>query len=197
MTKNRLISLTKTVSFEGSLLVAAPHWENDLFTQAVCLVVHHSSEGAVGVFLNRPANFNAAQLWKHLLGTGTNAPQASLHLGGPQSGPVVALHNRAELAEYTSVEGVYFAAQLRHLEKLLKLSDHGASLKIIVGQADWEAGLLDQQFAEGKWLPLPVSAKLVFAEDQQMWGQAMREVGNLYVASISGAHGQPTDILSN
>ncbi len=196
MTENRLFS-SATISLEGSLLVATPNWENDLYTKSVCLIVHHSSAGAVGVFLNRPVNLDAGQLWKQLLGAGTQAPQASLHFGGPHSGPVVAVHNRAELAEYTSVEGVYFAAQLRHLEELLRLSDQGASMKIIVGQADWEAGQLDQQFAEGKWHPLPVSPKVVFAEDHDMWNQAIREVGNIYVTSISGAHGQPTDILSN
>jgi putative AlgH/UPF0301 family transcriptional regulator len=66
-----------------------------------------------------------------------------------------------------------------------------------VGQADWGAGQLDQQFSEGRWLPLPVSAKLVFADHQQMWPKAIREVGNRYVAGIAGAHGQPDDILSN
>ena len=196
MTANRLAT-PSDFSLEGHLLVAAPAWESKLFNRSVCLVVHHSPEGAVGVFLNRCVDFDTGVLWQQLTGSGALSKHAAIHFGGPQSGPVVAVHNRADLAEYTSGEGVYFAAQLPHLQQLLKLSDNAAELKIIVGQADWPAGELDEQFRAGHWLPLPVLPKLVFADGSRMWAQAIREVGNRVVASMTGAHGQPHDILSN
>lgn len=196
MTSDRLASLLN-FSLEGQLLVAAPSWESQLFGRSVCLVVHHDRDGAVGVFLNRCVQFDTGQLWQHLTGQSLKAQQTAIHFGGPQSGPVVAVHNREDLAEYTSGDGVYFAAQIPHLQQLLKLASGDTELKIIVGQADWAAGELDQQFAAGKWLPLPVMPKIVFAQGARMWGQAMREVGNRFVASITGAHGQPLDLLSN
>ena len=204
-------------SLEGQLLVANPTWNNQLFGRSVCLVVHHSPQGAVGIFLNRAMNLDATVLWQQVAGSEiqksdaekvdaqhqkSNSPNAeaqhrSLHFGGPKSGPVVALHNRAELAEFRSADGVYLAAQLSHLEQLLKLPEQDAQLKIIVGQADWPPGLLDNQFAAGNWLPLPVLPKLVFADSPSMWAQALREVGHRFVVGITGAHGQPGDLLAN
>ncbi len=196
MPKNRLPPQAH-FSLAGQLLVAAPHWNDKLYGQAVCLIVRHDPQGAVGVFLNRSMEFDTKVLWQHLAGEQLPPAKAAIHFGGPQSGPVVALHNRADLAEFTSGEGVYFAAQLPHLQQLIESSSGSAELKIIVGQADWSAGELEGEFLEGKWLPLPVSARLVFTEGQAMWHRAMREIGNRFVATISGAHGQPADLLSN
>ncbi|MEO8271165.1 MAG: YqgE/AlgH family protein, partial [Aureliella sp.] len=122
---------------------------------------------------------------------------AAINFGGPQAGPVVAVHDRRELAEFTSAEGVYFAAQIQNLKQLAASPTDEAQVKIIVGQADWRSGELDRQFAEGKWLPLPVSSGLVFADDSEMWPRAMHRVGDLVVASMSGARVCPDDVLTN
>ncbi len=193
---NRLATNPK-LCLEGCLLVAAPQWQNELFGRSVCLVVRHSSDGAIGVFLNRSLEEDVSSLWQELVGSEPVSKQAAVHFGGPQAGPVVALHNRPDLAEYVSAEGVYFAAQRENLKALVRLAEDSAAVKIIVGQADWKAGLLDRQFAEGKWLPVPVSSKLVFAEQGEMWGQAIRGIGNQFVVSITGSSGQPENVLAN
>jgi putative transcriptional regulator len=215
MASNR-ISPQLSFSLEGQLLVASPSWDNHLFRRAVCLVVHHSAAGAVGIFLNRSMELDAKFLWQQISGQNFQADhsglqvagdlqpmgkgsgkQRVLHFGGPKSGPVVAVHNRQDLAEFCSAEGVYFAAHVSHLDELLRLPDGDAQLKIIVGQADWPAGALDAQFMAGHWLPLPVTSKLVFADSPFMWAKAIREVGNRFVTGITGAHGQPDDVLAN
>ena len=112
------------------------------------------------------------------------------------SGPVIALHNRAELAEHTTVDGVYVAAQLENLQRLL-MPESEAEVRIIIGQAAWKPGELDVELREGKWLPLPISPQLVFSNEDEMWGRAMRQIGNHFVASITGAVGQPASILLN
>ena len=183
--------------FSGCILVASPTWSNELYARSVCLLVHHGEDGSVGVFLNRSLPDSPADLWKHL--AGGQAPAGSprtVHFGGPMSGPVIALHNRAELAEYTPVDGVYFAAQLDNLRRLLQASDE-AEVRIIVGQAAWKPGELDSELQQGKWLPLPISPQLVFSSEDEMWGRAMRQFGNHFVASITGAVGQPESVLLN
>jgi putative transcriptional regulator len=185
------------LSLAGYLLVAAPNWLDPTYGRTVCLVVRHDANGAIAILLNRSLDFDTKILWQQLSGENPPAKKAEIHCGGPQSGPVIALHNQAELAEFTSGEGVYFAAQLPHLQQLVKTLEKPMELKIIVGQADWPAGQLEQEFYEGKWLPLPVSQNLVFSDGDHMWARAMREVGNRFVTSIIGAHGQPVDVLSN
>ena len=183
--------------FSSCILVASPSWSNELYARSVCLLVHHGKEGSVGIFLNRSLPESPAELWKHLAGDKSLAGSPrTLHFGGPMSGPVIALHNREELAEYTSVDGVYVAAQLENLQRLI-CSEDEAEVRIIVGQAAWKPGELDVELREGKWLPLPVSPQLVFSNEDEMWARAMRQIGNHFVASITGATGQPASVLLN
>ncbi len=184
-------------SLAGNLLVASPNWRHELFGRSVCLVVHHSPHRAIGVVLNRHFQFSASDLFEKLAGNKPVTVQAALNLGGPQSGPIVALHDRQELAEFSTGEGVYFAAQVQHLQQLVTSPSVNSRVKIIVGQADWSSGELDREFSQGKWLPLPVSPSLVFADDTEMWARAMRKIGDLFVSEITNARVQPADVLTN
>lgn len=193
---NRL-EQTSNYNLAGHLLVAAPSWQHELYGRSVCLVVHHSPERAIGVVLNRHLPIPAGELWQKLAGDKPVRSTTTINFGGPQAGPVVAVHDCRELAEFTSAEGVYFAAQIQNLKQLAASPTDEAQVKIIVGQADWGAGELDRQFAEGRWLPLPVSPGLVFADDSEMWPRAMHRVGDLVVASMCGARVCPADVLTN
>ena len=186
---------------QGYLLVAAPDCGDANLANTVCMVVHHSRQGAIGVFLNRELDAEAPGLWEQLGGNDEHYSKALMHLGGPNSGPVIAVHSHQELAEFTSARGVYFAAQVENLRALLSLatqnSDTQQAVKIIVGQANWEAGELEEQYSSGWWLPLPVSSKVVFADKHTMWRQAMREIGNKYIAALAGCTTPPPSELLN
>ena len=193
--KNRLESIDD--HFEGCILVASPTWRSEMYGRSVCLLVHHGKEGSVGVFLNRSFPESPAELWEHLAGVGmTIGSQRRLHFGGPMSGPVIALHTQPDLAEYTTVDGVYVASRLENLQRLIQ-SQEEVEVRIIVGQATWQPGELETELRDGKWLPIPVSPQLVFSSDDEMWARAIRQIGNHFVASISGATGQPASILLN
>lgn len=183
--------------FQGCILVASPSWRSEMYGRSVCLLVHHGKEGSVGVFLNRSFPESPDELWKHLAGENSvAASQRRLHFGGPMAGPVIALHNQPELAEFTTVDGVYVAAQLENLQRLVQSHDE-AEVRIIVGQATWQPGELESELRDGKWLPISASPQLVFSSEDEMWTRAMRQIGNQFVASISGATGQPANVLLN
>lgn len=183
--------------FEGCILVASPNWSSEMYGRSVCLLVHHGKEGSVGVFLNRSIAEPPAELWKHLAGENATArSQRRLHFGGPMSGPVIALHNLPELAEYTPVDGVYVAAQLESLQQLIQSQD-AVEVRIIVGQATWRPGELENELRDGKWLPISATPQLVFCSEDEMWTRALRQIGNHFVVAISGASGQPASLLLN
>ncbi|MEO8271274.1 MAG: YqgE/AlgH family protein, partial [Aureliella sp.] len=52
----------------GHLLVASPNWQHELYGRSVCLVVHHSSQRAIGVVLNRHLPMSSGDLWQKLAG---------------------------------------------------------------------------------------------------------------------------------
>ncbi len=194
MASNRL-QFEPEQNFTGCLLIATPSWGDSEFQQTVCLIVHHSAKGAIGVILNRTLPFDAKLLWDFMGEKKTKHVSGKVHLGGSQSGPVVAMHQREDLAEYTSGEGVYFAAQADYLKRLL--ADPKCQWKIFLGQATWTAGSLDKQFSEGKWLPIEVSSKIVFADFDRMWPMAIRQAGNRLMQSLTGIENLPEDILLN
>ena len=190
------IAVRPHVSLDGYLLVAAPNSNHPIFSRSVCLMVHHSEQGAIGVVLNRSLSNSAPALWKQLAGKETDYQDGLIHCGGPNSGPIVALHSCEELAEFTSTEGVYLAAHVQNLKELVNTALDQCQVKIIVGQACWQSGQLEEEFASGKWLPLPVSPDVVFADEHEMWTKAMRKIGNQFVTAITGSHPSP-NVLAN
>lgn len=194
---NRFISKAAPIpNLTGHLLVASPQREDPAFGRSVCLVVHHSQQGAIAVVLNREFRKDARDIWEHIVGVEKEYEAGLLHVGGPESGPVVALHSSEQYAEIETGDGVFFAAQVQNLQALLHAKPRDSKVKILVGQAVWQPGQLEEEFEAGQWAVLPISSNVVFADDQIMWERAMREIGNRFLESIVG-NAAPDDILCN
>ena len=178
----------------GKLLVASPALVDPLFGRSVCLVMHHDQDGAIGVLLNRPLQLGPNQLLKMLqqdtpaeksssasrldgVLSGSSAVESQakrqVHFGGPNAGPVVAIHKQQSLAEAETGAGVYVAAQKEHLQQLVN-SDPASPMRLIVGHAAWKSGQLEAEIAAGLWYLLPATADRVFEADDSMWAHLVR-----------------------
>ena len=67
----------------------------------------------------------------------TSSPWRMIHFGGPQSGPVVAIHQESEFAEAETGTGIYVAAQKHHLENLVRRDQ--VRYRLIVGHLGWKS----------------------------------------------------------
>ena len=97
-------------SLQGQLLVASPYLEDPNFMRSVILLIQHSGEGTLGLVLNRPIDKTIQELWQDV----EEAPCGNLqhvNLGGPVSGPLMAVHTEQPLGEIEIVPGVYFSAK--------------------------------------------------------------------------------------
>ncbi len=179
------------LSLAGVLLIAAPQVEDKLFGKSVCLVLEHRDEHSIGVVLNRPFTLDVKPLWEQLTQglSKTAQPPHHLNFGGPNSGPVVAIHDRESLAEGGNGSGIYLAAQVETLKKLALIPPE--HYRLLVGHAAWKSGQLEQEIMDGIWYPLPASPDLVFVDDYDMWREAMRRVGGLVVQSVLGLKALP------
>lgn len=186
-----------TMSLTGSVLVATPRLEDEIFGRSVCLVLEHVPDHSVGVVLNRPFALDVAPLWQELTSglSKTASPPPHLHFGGPVSGPVVAIHDRESLAEAGNGNGVYLAAQVENLKKLVLIPPE--HYRLFVGHAAWRSGQLEQEIRDGYWYPLPADPELVFGNDYDMWQKAMRRVGNFMMQSVVGLPGLPRNPSDN
>jgi putative transcriptional regulator len=174
------------ISLAGFALVASPGLADSVFGNSVCIVVEHSKERAIGIVLNKPLEIDASPIWEQIL-EGSKSAGASAHVnfGGPQSGPVLAIHDVKDLAEGGNQLGVYLAAQQEHLKALTE-SQNGR-YRLFIGHAVWGPSELEQQIVEGVWHVLPAIPELVFDEEGSMWLKAIRTVGNRLVEEITGA----------
>ncbi len=183
-------------SFEGCLLVASPHLTDSPFSQTVILLLHHSEEGAFGVVLNRPIDTTVKSLWSQVSDQPCECEQP-LNMGGPVSGPLMALHREQALAEMEVhvPGGVYVAATREHLEQLVAESDQPC--RIFVGHAGWTAGQLEREFEAGVWMVAPATAEHVFAADEDLWKTVINEIGQAILFSALKLKGAPRDVTWN
>jgi putative transcriptional regulator len=152
-------------SLEGQLLLASPQLLDPNFVRTVLLLVEHGDEGALGLVLNRPTGKTVQELWKQV-GEAPCESQNPIHLGGPVSGPLMALHTIGDLADMEIIEGVFFAAKKLNLDALVRQE---SGFKIFVGHAGWGPGQLEGEIEQGAWKAIPAHVEDIFDAGDDLW----------------------------
>lgn len=185
------------VSLAGLLLIAAPGIQDPVFARSVCIVVEHSEEQTIGIMLNRPLAIDTNALWEQLL-EGNAKPTNTLshvNFGGPQNGPVLAIHDNQQLAEGGNSQGVYLSAQSDTLRKLAQTTPEHC--RLFIGHAVWQVSQLETEIVRGDWHVLPAIPELVFADEQLMWSKGIQAIGNSIVQAMTGLPHLMTQPLLN
>ena len=162
-------------SLRGQLLVATPQLPDENFYRTVVLMVEHNEHGALGVVLNRQADQSIEQLWSEVSEVTCPNPQ-KVNLGGPVSGPVLAVHTDQELSEIEILSGVYLAAQKHLLDQLVRQDTH--RYRIYVGHAGWGGGQIESELEQGAWLVTPATEAYVFYEKEDLWEAVAKHIGD-------------------
>jgi putative transcriptional regulator len=164
-------------TLRGKLLIAGPTLVDANFRRTVVLVCAHSSEGALGLVLNRPSPIDALEALPELGETLASTPPPRLWVGGPvQEQGVVLLADFVDPGESLLIEGdlglVTDGATLEDLPKRTR------RLRAFLGHAGWGPGQLDAELAASAWLISEVDAGIVFETPAAtMWEQAIRKLG--------------------
>lgn len=181
-------------SLQGQLLLASADLRDPNFFHSVVLLVRHNEEGALGLVLNRPLEARLEQVWKEI-GIGRPARNDVIHLGGPCEGPLVALHEVAELGESEVVPGVHFSSNRDMLEQLV--GDPARQARFFAGFSGWGPGQLENEMTEDSWLLLPAEAKHVFSAEVDLWSLLMREISGREILSKLQIRHVPPDLRMN
>jgi putative transcriptional regulator len=177
-------------SLAGHLLVASPYLEDPNFAHTVVLLIHHNAQGAFGVVLNRPAENTIKDLWEQVAESSCTS-EGYVRVGGPVSGPLIALHTDSDLSEIEILPGLYFAAQRERLEKLVNQNAH--PFRLFVGHSGWGGGQLERELKEGSWLTIQASVEFVFLDDYDLWKRAAQQVGERLLMKMLRLKRPPTD----
>ena len=139
-------------SLRGRLLVAEPALQDPNFARTVVLVLEHNDDGAIGVVLNRPSEFDlggALPNWAHLA-----TPPAVVFVGGPvvEEGTAICLaRSRGPVAAEVFkpvLEGV------GTIDVNRAAAEAGSSIeevRLYAGYAGWSGGQLEGEIEAGGW----------------------------------------------
>jgi putative transcriptional regulator len=156
-------------SLAGHLLIAPPH-ERDLdFIRTVILLIQHSEEQAVGVVLNRPTTITVKEAWR---GKGRCQCDGNVYSGGPVAEPLMALHTDESLGEIEILSGVYYSAQVKHLQQVICGPTHPC--KIFSSHCGWGPGELERFLATAPWQILPATPSHVFHDGPGLWEEVSK-----------------------
>jgi len=162
----------------GQLLIAMPAMTTPHFAQAVIYVCAHTSDGAMGIVLNRPlATPSFGDLLEQLEVTPIPpVRQFDLFRGGPVDVARGFVLHTADWTGDGSLMVDHGVALTASLDVLKAIADGGGPARglLALGYAGWGPGQLDREIQENAWLSAPASIDLLFdTQHDTKWRRAM------------------------
>jgi putative transcriptional regulator len=181
---------TESTYLDGQLLVAMPGMMDERFARAVIFICAHSSEGAMGIILNRPAaNVTMPDLLVQLeivpeverIRLPQKVGNMQVLMGGPvETSRGFVLHSPDfHLTQSTLPidDGICLTATIDILRAIA--AGRGPENAVLaLGYAGWGAGQLEMELQANGWLNTPADAEIVFntAADVR-YEMALRRIG--------------------
>lgn len=175
---------------DGQLLVAMPVMEDERFARSVIYLCAHSSEGAMGIIVNRPAgSIDFPELLVQLqiipeaeqIKLPENAEAMKVLKGGPvETGRGFVLHSSDFFIKDATLpidDDICLTATLDIL-KAIAAGEGPRHALLALGYAGWAPGQLENEIQENGWLHCEADSELVFGvEAEDKYTRALRKIG--------------------
>ena len=175
---------------DGKMLIAMPVMDDERFARSVIYMCAHSSEGAMGIIVNRAAgNVDFPGLLKQLdiisasdsITLPPTAEAMNVLKGGPvETGRGFVLHSSDFFIKNATLaidDGISLTATL----DILKAIARGTGPKhavLALGYAGWAPGQLENEIQENGWLHCTADSDLIFGRDiDEKYDRALRKIG--------------------
>ncbi len=185
---------SETLDLAGSMLIAMPGMTDPRFAQSLVYMCDHSSKGAMGLIVNKPAHdMSFADLLEQLdIVPKVPTDGVLVHLGGPvETGRGFVLHTSDYTSDLRTLKvrnGMALTPTLDVLEDIAVGNGPREAL-MMLGYAGWGPGQLEGEIAQNGWLTCDGRQELVFhTEATAKWSAAIKGLG-IDPALLSGAAG--------
>jgi putative transcriptional regulator len=157
-------------SLRGHFLIAAKRLRDDNFYKTVVLMLEHSSQGAMGLIINRPSSIRVS----HALSGHFDLPDTEdvVFCGGPvEPEALVILHDDSKFENDgpSVLPGLFVGGSPASFEKVICEAAASDNMKhcfrVLSGYSGWGGGQLENEIARGDWLIHPACRELVFYDD--------------------------------
>jgi putative transcriptional regulator len=190
MSKRRTIEKPDDPSLEGQMLIAMPGMGDARFSRTLIYICAHSSEGAMGIIVNRRSkSMNFSQLLvqldvisaKDAIQLPPKVEDVLVLRGGPvEKGRGFVLHSpdfHLEAATLSIDGGVSLTATLDILRAMASGSGPQKAV-LALGYAGWAGGQLEEEILNNGWLTCPADEDLLFDVDlESKYNRALRKLG--------------------
>jgi putative transcriptional regulator len=163
----------------GQLLVASPSMADPRFVEAVVLMVQHSSQGALGLVINKPIlEIGLDQIADEFGFVGAVADStAKVHFGGPvELNQIFVVHS----SDYSSDSTIFINDAIGisgDQRALLDTFGSGGPKQfiIVMGYAGWGSGQLEKEIARDDWEIATADRNIILDADYgTKWLRAFR-----------------------
>jgi putative transcriptional regulator len=169
-------------------LVAAPSLRDPNFAGSLVLMTGHRREGAMGFVVNRPASVSAAEMLAAVddrlggLARGSAHGRRPVLVGGPVAQEQVwVLYRRGSAGEDDDAVRVGSHLAVGSSRPVLESILRGPSpdpVQLFLGYAGWAPLQLENEIAQGAWVPLAFDEQLVTTVPvEERWEAAVRSLG--------------------
>lgn len=174
--------MADTPNFTDHFLIAMPALDDPNFQRSVTLVCQHDAGGAMGIIINRAADYTLGELLDQLGLSTTDAHVANLPIvaGGPvhaERGFVLHDDPREWGSTLRFGRGLAVTAS-RDILAAMARGDGPRNALVALGYAGWTAGQLEEELAQNSWLTVPADQAIVFDTPlEERWQAAARALG--------------------
>jgi len=166
----------------GKIIVSMPNLEDERFFKTVIYICAHSSEGSMGIIINKKIDYD---LYPDLLEQlGIDKPlynkKLFIRYGGPiESGRGFVLHSDDMIRkESLNIDkGIALTSTTEFFDDLSK--DKGPKNSILaLGYAGWSSGQLEDEIMQNSWMTLSVDSNFLFDNEvSKKWTEAYKIMG--------------------
>jgi putative transcriptional regulator len=165
----------------GQLLIAMPAMGDPRFTQSVIYLCAHTSDGAMGIVVNRPLQKPSFGDLLRQLEVAPMPPAREIQLcqGGPVDNARGFVLHTTDWTGDGSLRVDESLALTASLDILKAIATGGGPQQglLALGYAGWGPGQLDQEIQQNAWLSAPADLDLIFdAKHDTKWRRALAKL---------------------
>lgn len=168
---------------KGKFLVASRKLRDPRFMETVILLIHHDSDGTVGLVVNLPTATKLSDVVPEV--KEQPGKEHFTYIGGPVGINQVLLlirsRNKPEGCQWV-FDDVYVTASRSVFEQLIKGPSVEATFRAYAGYAGWGAGQLEQEVFRGDWQITGADAEVIFKKPAtKIWQDLNQENKTIHI----------------
>ena len=170
------------MNLTGKLLISMPSLEDERFYKTVIYICAHSSEGTMGIIINKKIDYDLYPDLLEQLGIDKPLSGKKLYIryGGPvETGRGFILHSDEVIQKETlsNGKGIALTSTSEFFEDLSKGKGPENSI-FALGYAGWGPGQIEKEILANSWMPLSTDSQFLFDEEvSNKWNKAYNLLG--------------------